>query len=345
VRVLVASTFVPFVEGGARTIVRDLVDALRARDHEVDTILAPASSRWDRILEETLATRLLDVAGAAEVLIAIRPPSYALRHPDKRVWFIHHHRNAYDLWGTQWQDFPNDAAGLAVRDAVRRADDLYLREARHVFANSRTVAERLRRFNGIEAGVLYPPLGRTEHLHWEAPEDYVVYPSRITSHKRQALVVEAAAHLASDARVVIAGAPDHPGALEQLEALIRERGLERRVTLIGRYISEEEKAELIARSLGVLYVPYDEDSYGYVSLEASHSRKAIVTATDCGGALELVRDGDNGIVTAPDPPSLAAAIDRLRADPAWATALGARARERLDELGIGWDRVIDGLLA
>lgn len=326
-------------------IVGDLVAALRAHDHEVDTVAIPTRSSWDVLLEEALAMRLLEVDRGSDLLIAIRPPSYALRHPHKRLWFIHHHRAAYDLWGTQWQDFPPGPEGLAVRDAVRRCDDLYLAEAERIFASSRTVADRLRRFNGIDADVLRPPLGHPERFFWEEPEDYVFYPSRIVSHKRQLLAVEAACHLRSDTRVVIAGVPDSPGEIEALATLIRERGLERRVELMPRWIGESEKAELIARSLAVLYLPYDEDAYGYVTLEASHARKPVITCSDSGGALELVRDGENGLVVEPDGPSLAAAIDRLRADQQWATSLGARAQEMLSEKTITWDAVVDRLTA
>jgi glycosyltransferase involved in cell wall biosynthesis len=345
VRILVASTVVPFVDGGGRMIVRDLVEALALRGHDVDVVSIPTSSRWDVILEQTLAMRLLEVSRGSDALVALRPPSYALRHPDKRLWFIHHHRTAYDLWGTRWSDFPDSPGGAAVRDAIRRSDDVYLREARRIFTNSQTVADRVRAFNGLAATVLYPPLGHPERFFWEQPEDYVFYPCRITSHKRQLLAVEAAAHLETDARVVIAGAPDHPSELEPLVTMIRERGLERRVTLMPRWISESEKAELIARSLGVLYIPYDEDSYGYVSLEAAHARKAVITCSDSGGTLELVTDGDNGLVVAPQAQSLAAAIDRLRSDPLAATRLGARASEVLAEKRITWDHVVESLLS
>ena len=343
-KVIVASTSVPFIEGGSRIIARDLVEAIRARGHEVDTIDVPTTSRWNEVLAETLAIRLLEVGDEADVLIATRPPSYALRHPNKRLWFIHHHRAAYDLWGTPWQDFPSRPDGLAVRESIQRYDAEYLGEARKIFTLSRTVAARLREFNGIEATVLYPPLGDPSGLYCEPAEDYVFYPGRITSHKRQMLAIEAASHLASDARLIIAGAPGEPGDIPPLEQLIRERGLEHRVTLIPRWISEEHKAELIARSLAVLYVPYDEDAIGYVTLEASHARKPVITCSDSGGSLELVDDGENGLVVAPDAPSLAAAIDRLRADPSWAARLGERAHQLLVERGIGWDEVVEALI-
>src|ERR1700691_5416009 len=105
-RVLLASTRVPFVRGGADIIVRDLTRAIGDRGHEVDTIELPFISAWEEMLEQMLALRLLDVADAADVLVAIRTPSYILRHPNKRLWFIHHHRGAYDLWGTPYQDIP-----------------------------------------------------------------------------------------------------------------------------------------------------------------------------------------------------------------------------------------------
>lgn len=343
-RVLVASTYVPFIDGGGRMIVRDLVAALRERDHEVDTIEIPFLSAWEEMLEQMLAIRLMDVADAADVLVAIRTPSYLLRHPNKRLWFIHHHRGAYDLWGTPYQDIPSTPAGMAVREAIVAADDLYLREAQRIFTNSQIVADRLREFNDLQGTVLYPPLGKPELFVRAPAEDYVFYPCRITGHKRQQLAVEAAAHITTDARVVIAGAPDGPGQLEPLRELIDRHGLQDRVQLIPRWISEEQKADLIARSLGVLYIPFLEDSYGYVTLEAFQAHKPVITCSDSGGTLEIVRDGVNGLVAAPDAISLAAAIDRLRADPAAAASMGERAHETLALEDISWDTVVSSLL-
>jgi glycosyltransferase involved in cell wall biosynthesis len=344
VRVLVASTFVPFIDGGGRMIVRDLVRALRERDHEVDTVELPFLSAWDQMLEQMLAIRLMDVSEAADVLVAIRTPSYLLRHPNKRLWFIHHHRGAYDLWDTPYQDIPSTPEGVATRDAIVAADNLYLREAQRIFTNSQIVADRLREYNDLQGEVLYPPLGEPERFSAGPAEDYVFYPCRITSHKRQHLAVEAAAHLASDVRVVIAGAPDSPEQLLPLQEVIAQRGLQDRVRLIPRWISEQEKADLISGSVGVLYIPFLEDSYGYVTLEAFHAHKPVITCSDSGGTLEIVKDGVNGLIVSPQPAALAAAMDRLRADPAGAAAMGERAHQTLGLMDISWDRVVASLL-
>ena len=325
-------------------IVRDLVHAIRERGHEVDTVEIPFVSVWDRMLEQMLAIRLMDVSEAADVLVAIRTPSYLLRHPNKRLWFIHHHRGAYDLWDTPYQDIPSTPEGLGVRHAVVAADDLYLREAQRIFTNSQIVADRLREFNDLEGHVLYPPLGEPERFVPGPAEDYVFYPCRITGHKRQHLAVEAAAHLASDARVVIAGAADSPEQLRPLHETIARNGLQDRVQVISRWISEEEKADLISGSIGVLYIPFLEDSYGYVTLEAFQAHKPVITCSDSGGTLEIIEDGVNGLITEPDPVALAAAIDCLRLDPSEAAAMGEHGREILREMDISWDRVVTSLL-
>ena len=338
-----ASTYVPFVRGGADILVEDLTSALVERGHEVDTIRIPFLSDWNQMLEQMLAIRLMDVS-AAETLIAIRTPSYLLRHPNKRVWFIHHHRGAYDLWGTPYQDIPSTAEGLAVRRAIIEADNLYLKEAQRIYTNSMVVQERLKSFNDIESEVLYPPLGNRATPETGSPGDYVFYPSRIVGHKRQGLLVKAAAHLATDTRIVIAGVPDSQEDLQSLEKEIEENGLIERVEVIPRWISEDEKGRLISNSLAVVYMPLMEDSYGYVTLEAFSSHKPVITCSDSGGTLEIVRDGVNGFIAKPTGESIAAAIDRLRSRPEEAAAMGEQAYETLARVNISWDNVVTGLL-
>jgi glycosyltransferase involved in cell wall biosynthesis len=324
--------------------VRDLAKAISDRGHEVDTIEIPFVSAWDEMLEQMLAIRMIDVSASSDALIAIRTPSYLLRHPNKRLWFIHHHRGAYDLWGTPWQDIPSTPEGLAVRDAIIAADNLYLPEAQRIFTNSQVVSDRLKRFNDLDSEVLYPPLGAPEMFTRGQAEDYLFYPSRILGHKRQLLVVKAVTHLQTDVRVVIAGVPDDPHQLAVLEEEIALHKLEARVDLVPRWISEEEKAELMAHSLGVLYVPFLEDSYGYVTLEAFHAHKPVITCSDSGGPLEIIEDGVNGLVAEPDPASLAAAMDRLRTDPEAAADLGERSYQTLSHKDINWDHVVSSLL-
>src|SRR5690348_15719564 len=152
-QVVLASTFLPFVKGGGITLVQSLERALLDRGHEVEPVLFPFWADPDEMIEQMLALRLLDVSNQGDVLIALRMPSYLIRHPNTRVWFLHHYRPAYDLADTE---FGSQASRTC--QAIMDADNVHLREAQRVFALSRVVAQRLRRYNDVDAGVLYPPL-------------------------------------------------------------------------------------------------------------------------------------------------------------------------------------------
>jgi len=190
---------------------------------------------------------------------------------------------------------------------------------------------------------LYHPPPNAESFHCRATDDYLFFPSRLTRVKRQELVLEALAQTRHPVVVRFSGAADEQGHLENLKALAKRLGVEKRAVWLGN-ISEEEKTRQYADTTGVLYPPRDED-FGYVSLEAMLSSKALITCTDSGGPLEFVRDGVNGYVTEPAAEALAAAMDRLWEDRGAAKALGEAGREHYANLRISWDHVVEQLIA
>jgi glycosyltransferase involved in cell wall biosynthesis len=349
VRIVIASTYVPFIKGGADTMVESLRQALCARGFQTDTVYLPLSSPWPDLAGQTAAFRLLDLTESCgdriDRLITVRYPSYALRHPNKVAWFIHHYREAYDLWGTPWGGIPDTPKGREFRDALHRSDNQYLGECRKILTNSRIVADRLRRYNGIEPdAVLYPPLPEGHPFRPGPYGDYLLYVSRLTPIKRQTLAIEAMKYTRSGVRLVIGGTGEVPDYLEKLRSEVTAAGLGDRVRLPG-WVSEERKAELMAGCCGALYLAYQEDSYGYVTLEAFHCAKPVITLTDSGGPLEVIRDGHNGYVAEPDPRALAEAMDRLWLDRVKGRRLGDNTRATLREYRIDWDHVVENLTA
>ena len=103
------------------------------------------------------------------------------------------------------------------------------------------------------------------------------------------------------------------------------------------------QARALARCLGVLFPPYDED-YGYVTLEGFLASKPVITCRDSGGPVELVEDGISGWVTDPDPRAIAEAIDELASDRQRAARMGSAGLERVRALQINWDHVVDELI-
>lgn len=343
-RVIIASTIVPFVEGGGTFIVDWLDSMLRRRGHEVETLKLPFHSWYPEMLDQMLGLRLLDISNHGDRLITIRTPSYLLKHPNKVCWFIHHHRGAYDLWGTPAQDIPDTPEGRRYRRSLINADNAALREARHLYTNSRVVSARLKKYNDLDSEVLYPPLYEPERYHCGKFGDYIFYPSRLVPHKRQDLAIEAIAHTKTKVKLVIAGEPESENYLAHLTSLIKKYKVQRRVKLISSWISEAQKIDLFADCLAAIYIPEDEDSYGYPSLEAHAAGKPVLTTFDAGGTSELVEYGINGLLTSNDPADIAAAMDKLYEDRTLAEQMGAAGASRIDALGISWDHVISKLL-
>jgi glycosyltransferase involved in cell wall biosynthesis len=343
-RIVLCAAQVPFTRGGAEVLYESLRDELVRRGHHAEIVALPFnwSSRL-AILRSALAWRLLDLSDAAgervDLVIATRFPSYAVRHPRKVVWLIHQFRPVSELAGTRFSDFGSRPGDERAAEMIRALDARALGEARARFTISRNTAERLRAHNGLDAEPLYPPPRLGEGYRSAPPGDYVFTVGRLDPMKRFDLLVRAVAAARRPLRAVIAGeGPER----ERLAALAAELGVAGRVELPGR-IDDERLVELYAGALAVFYAPFDED-YGYVTVEAFRSGRAVVTTADAGGVLEFVRDGENGFVCAPDAGrEIAARLDRLWDDRGEALRLGRAGRERV--AAIGWDRVIERLLA
>ena len=68
-----------------------------------------------------------------------------------------------------------------------------------------------------------------------------------------------------------------------------------------------------------------QEDFGFVTVEAFASRKAVITCGDSGGPAELVQDGVNGFVCDPTPESLARALAKVSEDRTLAERMGAAA--------------------
>jgi glycosyltransferase involved in cell wall biosynthesis len=144
--------------------------------------------------------------------------------------------------------------------------------------------------------------------------------------------------------------------------LLRNRFPQAKLTLIGEG-SEEPMLRALARSLGgdgirflgrlepdVLPRMLDEaelfvnssvvDNQPMSVLEAFAAGLPVVS-TPTGDIANLVRDGETGVIVAPnDPAAMAEAIERLLLDPQRARSMARRARQELDEYT--WQSVRDG---
>jgi glycosyltransferase involved in cell wall biosynthesis len=334
---------VPFEHGGAEQLVEGLQRELIARGHRAEIVQLPL--HWhtkEGVLKGYLAWRLLDLSviegQSIDLLIATKFPSYAIQHDHKVTWLIQQFRQLYDLYGSEYSPYGHRPEDQAFQRVIQRADTRTLSESRRLYTISQNVANRLARHNGLQAQFLYPPPQLDGQFYHETYADYILVVSRLNVMKRIDLVIQAMARVRSRAKCLIAGTGPEEQALKRLT---RELGIRDRVEFLG-YVEDEHLLRLYANALAVFYAPYDED-YGYATVEAFKARKAVLTASDSGGVLEFVQDGETGYVIAPEQPqALAERIDQLFASRPLCQRMGEAGYELVRP--ITWERTIERLL-
>ncbi len=168
-------------------------------------------------------------------------------------------------------------------------------------ANSRNVADRIRRYYGRSAEVVNPPVDveRLLSLSRKQGEHYLVF-GRVVPYKRVEFAVAACARLgrslkvAGDGRAmasVRAAAAGHP-----------------EIELLGR-VEDAERDALMGSARALLF-PGEED-FGIVPVEAQAAGLPVI-AYEVGGASETVIDGRTGVLFEQQSAlGLAAAIERF----------------------------------
>jgi glycosyltransferase involved in cell wall biosynthesis len=345
VNILICTSQVPFTYGGGELHTENLRRAFVAAGYNAE--IASVPFKWyppDEIIKGTLAWRLLDLTEAngkpIDMIVGMKFPAYLAEHPRKVLWIMHQYRTVYDLWETPYDHLSASPEGESIRAFVKNADDHFIPKARKVFANSQTVADRLKHYNNIDSEPLYHPPPRADLLSGGDQGDYVFYPSRMEPPKRQDLLIQAAQYVKSPLRIVLAG-----GGRERThyESLVRHFDVGSRVEIRG-FVDEKEILELYSNALAVCYLPFDED-YGYVTLEAMYAGKPVVVATDSGGAREWIEDRHQGLIVEPEPHAIAAALDELYIDRDLARRLGSNGRDKILSMDLSWQHVIEKLVS
>ncbi|HZQ07319.1 MAG TPA: glycosyltransferase family 4 protein [Anaerolineae bacterium] len=338
--ILVCNAQVPFIRGGAELQAEGLVDALRQAGHRAELVALPF--KWypkAEIFKSALAWRLLHLTQSngmrIDRIITSKFPSYAAQHPHKIVWLVHQLRQAYDWYGTPQSDWTMQ--DRAVREQLFELDRRTLGEAVKRFTTSCNLADRLRKFNGLDAEVLNAPPRLAGQFRAGPYGDSILYLGRLDPSKRIDLFLHALARV-KNARAIIAGTGNEADALQRLAYSLNIRD---RVEFTG-YVDDARVIELYANARAVFYAPVDED-YGYATIEAFMSARPVITTNDAGGVLEFVEDKINGLVAAPAPEAIADALSYVWSNPDQCRVWGETGRERVRD--ITWANVVERLTA
>jgi glycosyltransferase involved in cell wall biosynthesis len=220
---------------------------------------------------------------------------------------------AVQLWGTD--------AELARR--VPWLARKVLRRARLTICASNALADSARKLGARDVEVIPSGVDVPERTGEEAEPPEVLFAGRLSREKGILELVQAAD-----------GMP---------LTVVGDGPLRDRVPSARGFVPHDELGPLYERA-AVVAVPSHREGFGVSCAEAmAHGRPVVASAV--GGLLDLVVDGETGVLVPPrDVPALRSALQRLLADRELRRELGANAREHGRE-HFSWPRVTDLTIA
>ena len=254
-------------------------------------------------------------------------------HSDVDLFFLHMNnlKKAELKYPEELFEFP----GPFIFEIVHFLDNYALspNKIKKYFTMSENVKQRRDYFpTNVPVFVIYPP--PINDSFYCTDYKYLFTASRLDGPKRIDLLIEAMKFVPQVISLKIAGTGPEE------KKLRAKAGADKRIEFLG-FVNEEQKKEYYANALAVLFVPFDED-YGFITVEAMKSQKAVITCTDSGGPLEFVKNCQTGFVTPPDPKLIADRINYFIENKADAVNMGIAANESVKN--INWQLFTHKLL-
>ncbi|HHS49201.1 MAG TPA: glycosyltransferase family 4 protein [Desulfurella acetivorans] len=170
----------------------------------------------------------------------------------------------------------------AVLHYIRMWDYASAQRVDYFIANSINVANRIKKFYGRDAYVIYPPVDVDNFELWEQKEDFYLTASRLVPYKKIDLIVEAFSNMPNKKLIVCGDGP-------QMN-LIKKKAA-KNIEIIG--FASFDKLKLYMQKAKAFVFAAKED-FGIVPVE-SMSCGTPVIAYKAGGSLETVVENVTGI--------------------------------------------------
>ncbi len=199
-------------------------------------------------------------------------------------------------------DFPANSLGGRLPGI---AEMYAIKKSRLIICLSNYVAQALRALYHVESSkirIIPNGIDTDDFLPDENKQPYFLFVGRQTAHKGLESLLRAFAMIASripQYKLVIVGERLEGGISPYLVSLAAKLGIKDRILFTG-HIAKPALVELYSKAYGVV-LPSLQEAFGSVLLEAMASKTPVI-ASAVGGIMDVVRDGENGVLVPPNSP-------------------------------------------
>lgn len=244
------------------------------------------------------------------------------------------------VWGSDVYHFPNSSK------LHRRLFRYNLRKADTILSTSFVMREEVLRYTNKEVSVT--PFGVNTEIFSPrtvpGKKDGVIYIGTIKPIEEKYGII----HIIDAAALLLKRHPDKKfkfmligsGHLQHYQEVVNEKGLTESFEITGRVPFSEISNYHNLLDIFLNVSIDDSESFGVAAVEAMACEKPVIV-TNVGGLMEVVRNGEFGIVIPKeDPAALAQAIENLINDPAKVLAMGKKARAHVLQ-NYDWENNLD----
>ncbi|MCJ7635277.1 glycogen synthase [Candidatus Bathyarchaeota archaeon] len=251
----------------------------------------------------------------------------------KRPWKAQTLGNSYRL--SAWAE----KTGLEVCDriiAVSHADERDIIECFDVPPDKIKVIP-----NGVDAEAFHHHEDHSILKKYGVKKPYILFLGRLSRQKGIFDLISAVPKLLQETEVVLAtGAPDEAGLTEELGRKLEDS---QKIIWINKMLPINEVIPLLSGA-SVFVAPSIYEPFGIMNLEAMACARPVVS-TRVGGIVDVVLDGQTGLLVSPGKPEeLAEAVNRILSNPTLGERMGKAGRTRVETL-FTWKKVAEDTLS
>lgn len=204
--------------------------------------------------------------------------------PTNTIHISYVHSPTRYLWDYNQQYIDEHANNFFIREIMRRLffkqrqwDYIAAHRPDLLLANSRNVANRIKKYYGLNSKILYPSVDISRYAPTDYKSDYFLIVSRLSTYKKTDLVIDAFKQM-PNLKLKIAGTGNE---LKKLKKQAKEAD---NIEFLG-FVSDKQLPKLYAKARALIF-PQLED-FGLTPIEAMASATPII-AYGRGGVLETV---------------------------------------------------------
>ena len=194
-------------------------------------------------------------------------------------------RYAWDLFDEYTSNLKQPKKFLVQKTLqyIKKWDIKTLDRVDYFIANSKFVANRIKKIYNRDSTVIYPPVDTKKFSLCQNKEDYYLTASRLVGYKKVDLIVKAFNQMPDKKLIVIGSGEEY----EKIKTLAKKN-----IEILG-YQEDKILAEYMQKAKAFVYAAIED--FGIVPIEAMACGTPVI-ALNKGGTAETVKSGETGIL-------------------------------------------------